>query len=351
MCPTCYREIPATISVTDVGVVMTKRCPAHGESSAVMERNPIYYMYASSMVGNSIYGGHFVDVTRTCQLRCNPCYYRLEKSDPDGLFSIESIRCEMEANAGRVPFILTGGEPTLHPQIVDIVRMAKSLGGVELLTNGIKLSNREFFFDIVPELTDRTGVAHINLSIHHEETDDWKKVVDLCSGDGRVKLESALIVVRNKEEFISAIKLCKELSDSVVSFRIKAASKVWNASEDRERIYVSDMIGWLEELGGEMNYVLPKNSKPCFFNVLYDKMHLMLVSWYDVTNVDLNEINCPPTYRARNGSVYDFIKTNLVNEGMERGWLMGSRIESVIPAATKFKLSSIRKPDSDTVAT
>jgi hypothetical protein len=46
-----------------------------------------------------------------------------------------------------------------------------------------------------------------------------------------------------------------------------------------------------------------------------------------VDNVDLREIDMPPTYRARNGEVCNLVTANLINEGMQNGWLRGVKIE------------------------
>lgn len=325
LCATCYLEIPATITTDERGAIMRKTCPHHGATESMVERDPLYYLYASGLKAQSIYGGHFVDVTRTCQLRCSPCYYNLEKSDPLGMFSIEAIVNECATNINRAPFILTGGEPTLHPEFLDVVNEVSKVGPVELLSNGIKLSDAEFFNDVIPMITDRNGVTHLNLSIHHKESDDWKTVIKLARAD-KIRIESALIVVNSEIEFDKALDMCREMADVVNTFRIKAASRIWNAQQTSERVCVSDMLRWLEKFEKPIVHVAMQNNKPCFFNVLFDRMHLMLVSWYDVTNVDLLEIDCPPTYRARNGEVCNFVTTALINEGMEKKWMKGNRI-------------------------
>jgi len=332
LCPVCYKRIAANITVDERGAIMSKRCPAHGDFTGMLERDPLFYTFATTAPNLRIYPGHFVDITRTCQLRCDPCYYRLEKKDPESMFSIEEIVNECAVNAHLGPFILTGGEPTLHPYLADVITQVSKFGQVEMLSNGIKLSEPEFFNEIMPLLTDRNGLSHLHLSIHYRESSDWMTVVGLARAD-QVKIASALIVVRNKNEFLDALRICRECRDVVVSFRIKAASNIWNAKVESEKVFVSDMVKWLEELG-EVVHVANQNRKSCFCNVIYDQMHLMLVSWHDASNVDLVEIDCPPTYKARNGMVANFVTAGLINEGMDKGWLLGEKIPAAQPVKT-----------------
>ena len=80
--------------------------------------------------------------TKTCNLKCVHCYarseaikYQNELTHEEGLALIDQLA------EFKVPVILfSGGEPLLHPDIVRIVRAAKSRGvTVILLTNGILL--------------------------------------------------------------------------------------------------------------------------------------------------------------------------------------------------------------------
>lgn len=328
LCQTCYRVIPADIVVAADGVVMHKACPEHGAQAAIVERDPLFYMYVKSVVRSpSIYDGYFLDVTRRCNLRCKFCFYQLEKSDPAGEYSIESLVSEARANECRAPFIITGGEPTTRKDIAAVIEAVRAVGPAELLSNGHGLSSREGFNSIMPLIMSSPDVANLNLSLHVNETDDWKKVLEFCREDG-IRIESALIVIDSKEEFWKAIELAKSCADVVMSFRIKAASRIW-AEQKPEKIFTSDMMGWLEESGRPVSMILDgtRHNKVSIINVMYDGVWLMLVSWYETANVDLQDIECAPFYRARNGEVANFVTACLINEGMEKGWMKGRRMK------------------------
>lgn len=325
-CPTCYAEVSALITVDQEGAVMTKACPHHGKTTALVERDPLFYQYVRGLRAPSIYDGYFVDVTRKCNLRCSFCFYKLETADPEGEYSIPAILNECAVSRHRAPFIITGGEPTTREDLSELIRNVRQIGPVELLTNGTGLAKPEMWAELLPLLTNEgTDIANINLSLHVKETDAWREVVNRCRAEG-IKLESALIVINSKEEFWEAVALCKEISDVVECYRIKAASRLWNEQKPEGKIFVSDMYRWLEESGKPVALVPQRHNKVSIVNVAYDRMHLMLVSWYDVSNIDLVDVDCAPYYRARNGEVQNFVTSCIINEGWEKGWAKGRKI-------------------------
>ena len=85
----------------------------------------------------------WLQVTGTlCNLRCGHCFI---SCGPDnrafGLLSIEDVgrRLEESVGLGVREYYVTGGEPFLHPAIVDILTLALSYGPTTVLTNGTLL--------------------------------------------------------------------------------------------------------------------------------------------------------------------------------------------------------------------
>ena len=326
-CTNCYAEIPATISIHLNGVWMDKTCARCGTPPpTLVERDPIYYQRIRSLRSPSIYPGYFVDVTRACNLRCDFCYYALEKeADPEGQYSIASIVSDCKVNAHRAPFILTGGEPTTRKDIVELISAVSMVGTVSLLSNGVRLADRALFDSVMPLITHYEGSAKLNLSLHLKETDAWKTVIEHCRETG-VTLESALIVINSEEEFHQAVDLAESLSGVVTGFRIKAASKIWNEQKPADKIFVSDMWRWLDTRKHRSFLMEDLGNKVSFVNLSHGSTYLMLVSWHETSNVDLIDINCAPHYRARNGEIANMVTAMLINEGMEKGWMKGRSI-------------------------
>lgn len=80
-----------------------------------------------------------LDVLRGCNITCRACY----NLEPAHAKSLDEVRQELQMLTARRrldSISLLGGEPTLHPQLCDIVRMIKEEGiSVELFTNGLLL--------------------------------------------------------------------------------------------------------------------------------------------------------------------------------------------------------------------
>jgi radical SAM protein with 4Fe4S-binding SPASM domain len=83
----------------------------------------------------------YLHLTSRCNLHCSYCYAapgpNEEREGRDLPFAVARAALHQAQGLGVEDVIVTGGEPLLHPQAVEIVEEAKSLGlGVNLLTNG-----------------------------------------------------------------------------------------------------------------------------------------------------------------------------------------------------------------------
>ena len=80
-----------------------------------------------------------------CNLRCAHCFLSCApENETFGLLSVEEIRSRLEESVsiGVREYYFTGGEPFLHPRIVDILSLALTYGPTTVLTNGTLLKPR-----------------------------------------------------------------------------------------------------------------------------------------------------------------------------------------------------------------
>lgn len=80
-----------------------------------------------------------------CNLRCSHCFISCAPdNDAFGLLSLEEVgrRLEESVSLGVREYYFTGGEPFLHPRIVDILTLSLSYGPTTVLTNGTLLKRR-----------------------------------------------------------------------------------------------------------------------------------------------------------------------------------------------------------------
>ena len=122
------------------------------------------------------------NLLRRCNFSCTYCAPDIHSYTSE-FPSWEQI--QQEFNDIKIPtgkeayFNLNGGEPTLHPNILDIVKMCNNVGYVELLSNGTAS---------VTMYNTLLDYAKINISLHHELINEkhmkkFVKIAELNKGE------------------------------------------------------------------------------------------------------------------------------------------------------------------------
>jgi hypothetical protein len=92
-----------------------------------------------------------IDLTNRCNLTCPYCFahansagFLYEVSLDQIKLMLQTLRDEQPVSCRSVQF--SGGEPTIHPNFLEIVRIAKKMGftQIQIATNGIKFQDPEF---------------------------------------------------------------------------------------------------------------------------------------------------------------------------------------------------------------
>ncbi len=293
VCPECFKEdnlktIPGEIIEEDGKIYLRKECEEHGEFKAIYWDDPELYekvmkydaegdgvtnpqiegtncpedcglceRHKSQSVLTNLY------VTNRCDLRCSYCF---ANAGAEGFVyepSMEQLKEQMKQvrNEEPVPskaIQITGGEPAVRDDIVEIVELANEMGfsQIQVNTNGIKLGDDP---ELAKELREAgTNIIYMSFDGVSEETNPWfdqnKKAIENCRKVGMgIVLVPVIINGHNDHEIGDIIEFAKDNVDIIrgVNFQpVSFVGKIENITEERrknERITYSEMIRKAEE--------------------------------------------------------------------------------------------------------
>lgn len=188
LCPECLALVPAKIVVKPGGrVYFRKRCPTHGEREDFVCSDVRYYDRLEYNTPGKVphdfgiepdQGCPFdcglcteheqhtclglVELTSSCNLECPMCY---AGSGPGGRHLSFEECCRaidrlVEVEGRPEVLQLSGGEPTIHPQFLEVLRYAcgQPIDFVLINTNGVRLAHDPELLAGVAELRDRVEV-------------------------------------------------------------------------------------------------------------------------------------------------------------------------------------------------
>ena len=285
LCPECLAVIPAREYEQDGKVLMTKKCHEHGVFNDIiasdvrifheLERwhfkdgsgfeNPqvtdaskcptecgICNMHAThTSVAN-------IDITGRCNLSCNICFADSNKSLYEPSLDEITVMLERLRNTRPAPCTTiqyTGGEPTVHPQFLDIVRKSKELGftHIQCATNGLKLADPDF-----AEKARDAGLQYLYLQMDGVTDDVFEKIrgqrlleTKLKTIEGARKAGLRIIFVPtiirgvNDHQIGDLIRLAFDNLDVITGISIQPIVFTGRYPEDhrmKERYTLADMI-------------------------------------------------------------------------------------------------------------
>lgn len=296
VCPECFKDgkietIPAEIVKEDGKIWIKKECPEHGGFKSIVFEDPNLYekwnKYEVTGEGpenisslpfsdKELYSKHFSQsvlsnlfVTNRCNLRCSYCF---ANSGAEGFVyepSLEELRDMMkqvreEKPVGSKAIQITGGEPTMRDDLMQIIKMADELGfrHIQLNTNGIKLAESAEYCQKIRDAGADT--VYMSFDGMTEDSDPWveehkKAVENMRKADLGTVLVPTVIKDMNLDELGSILNYAKENIDIVrgVNFQpVSFTGRITNITqEDRDsgRVDYAKMIKKIEEdLDGEI---------------------------------------------------------------------------------------------------
>ena len=297
VCPACFqqgkiRKIDAKIVEENGKVYITKECPEHGSFKDIYFTDAALYKkwMKYDVVGDpspdvkvkvfdepALYDEHKSQsvltnllITNRCDLRCSYCFMNAGASgrvyEPT-LEQIEEllIQAREERPMGSKAIQITGGEPTIRDDLIDIVIMAKELGftHVQVNTNGIKLADS---LEYCRELKEaQVNTIYMSFDGVSKETNPWfeknkKAIENLRKVNLKVVLVPVLIGGKNLHEAGKIVQFALDNMDIVRGVNFQPVSfcgritKIKDEKRDEQRVdYVMMMDSIEKEFDGKIS--------------------------------------------------------------------------------------------------
>ncbi len=180
MCPVCRRILDGHVLIRAGKVYLRRRCPDHGEIEALVYGDAELYTNSSKFnkPGTIPLAFHsaanhgcphdcglcpdhqqhtclgIIEVNSACDMACPLCFAEAGPGFNLALEEVEDILDRLVAAEGNPQVVqFSGGEPSIHPQIVPMMRAAQQRGipNVMLNTNGKRIATDDRF---LAELAD-----------------------------------------------------------------------------------------------------------------------------------------------------------------------------------------------------
>ena len=296
LCEVCYKHIPASVYELNGSVWISKKCPTHGETQYMIERNAEFYK--SLVCDRTAYdpSGYVVEITDRCNLQCPHCYQEPDNAKQDVAidFLIDQI-----ANypADGQPITLAGAEPTMRPDLCEIVTRIRALGrDVNILTNGLKLSD----LDYVKELL-AAGCEFVTVGLNHPDYQGASvhrkqlKGIANCTTAG-MRIKNINYTLESLDQIPFILNEIQMFGNTAEEFRIRGGAEI-GRHPDTPTLSLSDIVNEVKTYAEQQGWVLDKpladdNVYHYMLNI-NDRSH-RLIQWPDVKTIDLEELICGP---------------------------------------------------------
>ncbi len=287
LCPKCKKVLEAELCESDGKVYINRTCPEHGYFSYLYwddyntwKRFDLYDKTGSGLTNPQktvttstcpndcgLCNNHHsstllanIDLTNRCNLDCAFCFanaracgFVYEPEFDEIKKMLELLKSEKPNPTPAVQF--SGGEPTLRDDLIDIIKLAKSIGfkQVQLATNGIKIAND---IKYVQQLKD-SGLSTVYLHFDGVSKETNSKInLDLKAVENCRKVKLGIVLVptiintKNDHEIGKIIDFAIKNIEIIRGINFQPVSFTGAASNDeinRERITIPVLLDKIEE--------------------------------------------------------------------------------------------------------
>ncbi|MBI2076771.1 MAG: radical SAM protein [Euryarchaeota archaeon] len=303
LCPTCLKEAPGGYFTQAGKVTLQRNCPDHGKTTSPFWGDVEHYRWTQQIEQTALGDGSqaccapgtpgcggdatsrrcvtVVPITDACNLECSYCF---ASSGPAQTHrSLDEVgtmlRGAFRESGGPTPIQLSGGEPTIHPDILSIIADARRTGfsHIEVNTNGILVANRPGFAESLHD----AGVTALYLQFDGTTDPTYRATRDADLWDVKQRAvqrarEAGLTVILvptvvpgvNEHELGSILRFALKNRDVVRGVNIQPVRHFGRFAEDSGHLSLDRVAKLLEEQTGYLRardlFPVPCCSSACY---------------------------------------------------------------------------------------
>jgi uncharacterized radical SAM superfamily Fe-S cluster-containing enzyme len=384
VCRVCRRPVEVRYVADQGGVFLERFCPEHGTSRALVAETLAWYLAALQAPSAARPPARTIPRTGECCTSCGPCSFHAQACHLP-VFSITNacdLRCpicftynrpdrawfmspeELDrhldfvlASTGGVDLVnVTGGEPTMHPRLPELLRRCRrpGIGRVTVNTNGLRIARDP---DLAKALADAGAYAILSLDtldrarsvrIHGRDLVDEKRAA--LDALERAGVQTTLLMVLaggvNEDELPALLDLLAT-RDHVRSLTVQTMAYTGQGGatfEPRRHVPVEGVERRIEEATAgriaRADFVPLPTAHPLCYGVTY------LLAGGDAALHPLTRLLRPETLSRQLGEGYllrpgDGFEAEL-REGVDRLWASGA--DPAVLATVKELVRAIYPP-------
>ncbi|MFB6227324.1 MAG: radical SAM protein [Halobacteriales archaeon] len=312
LCPTCLERVPGSYEAREDSVHLVRDCPDHGTTDRKVWESLEHWVWASQFApengsgagvvdegccdegscgseasiapggetaddgdGLDVAGDHaclaVVEITQDCNLSCSFCF---ASSGPGGkqlpvnevIDRLETVKAE----AGTRPIQFSGGEPTVHDDLPELIERAREMGfsHVEVNTNGIALARREGYAERLAE----AGATAIYLQFDGVERETYEIIreadlleikhdaIDACrAADLPIILVPTVVPGTNDDEMGDVLRFALDNLDVVQSVNFQPVAHFGRYAENGGRFSLDEAA---RRLADQVEELQPRDFLP-----------------------------------------------------------------------------------------
>jgi tetraether lipid synthase len=246
-CPECLALVQTRVLIKDNKVYFKKFCPDHGESIALVDEDANYYINAYRYARPGTIPHQFstpvdkgcptdcglcpdheqhtcvpiIEITDHCNLECPVCIVDNQYSHHMSAEAFTKMVDRLVAHEGTLDAVtLSGGEPSLHPHILEFIDIAtrREVSRVTMVTNGLRIGKDRAFAEalkkrdvyVILQLDGFSPESHTKVR-GRDLTDEKRAALDMLR-ELDIPTQLSFVPARNvnEHEIGQAVKLLLE---------------------------------------------------------------------------------------------------------------------------------------------